>query len=138
MRQALILLLGGVVAFVAGAPLLILFAGGISGILSILIDVLWPPPQRPFIDPVNRPRPITRKGNLTAAGSLALFGAVVLLVVFATPLGGDPVFRLLGLFLGGYLGGAALMIPLTERRTREAHNRWLAAMSPQPEPEWKS
>ena len=139
MRHALILLAGGGLALLAGTPVLSALVGVIAGACMILVDVIWQPPRPTYIDPVSRPRPATRRAALVVVGGMALLGIGLLWAnAFAWPLSGHLMFRLVDLFFGGLSIGMALAMLMTERRMRDTHNRWIAAMSSRPDTEWKT
>lgn len=76
---------------------------------------------------------------MVVVGGMALFGIGLLwAVAIAWPLSGSPMFRLFGFYVGGLGIGIALAMLMAERRMRDAHNRWIAAMNLRPESEWNA
>ena len=116
-------------------PIMIFMIGIIAGCGVTVFENIRVRPQPIYIKPVDRPRPSTRRGNLLAAAITAVGGALFLLLVFNLPTYMSPVWRLNGLYLGGFTIGIALAILLTERRVRERGNKWLDAMNPRPSSE---
>ena len=102
----------------------------LAGFAHSLSETIWASAKRPYIDPVNGPRPRIFGSAYLGALAVALIGGLLGLIarfVLAPQL---PLGGALGEYLGAATVGAALAIMLTAKGRTESYNKWLASTSP--------
>jgi hypothetical protein len=103
--------------------------GLVASVLGIWAASRWPAAQPTYIDPVNRPRPITRRGQIAfiagAGFSALLLGFMAFRMQWPSPLG-----KLVSCYFAGVMAGVAIALLLSADKMLRDQNRWLASMDP--------
>lgn len=100
-----------------------------AGFANSLASSRWPKLRPTYIDPVNRPRPISRNGQVVVAAFMAV-GAVLLGLVALKMTAPSAAWQSGLFYFSGAFAGLAVGMLVTADRERERHNEWLAKMSP--------
>jgi hypothetical protein len=131
MKYSLVIILGAALSLFGQLSLPIMLAVGfLAGGAGQTAEVFFPRPRQPYIPPQNRPKSATRSAQLVAVIFLALLGLVLIALAYLVRLP-RPWMQLNGAFLGAACLGAASALLAMGTKTRESHNAWLAAMTPQ-------
>ena len=131
MKFAIVILLGAALVFgLPGMPALYVVAGTLAGFAMMLAEVKWPNAKPTYIDPVSRPKPSTPASAYVAAIVVVPMCGLLAFVAWTFVLARSPAFGFFGIYLAAAGVGVAAGMVLTARRISEAHNRWLAAMTP--------